>query len=93
MIARPGVVGAPDFTEVDAILVEVFDVGMDDICTWGDDHHGLEADDFADNAGVALRDLIEHRCPVGAAVRPGELDAALGFPFGGEDDKRQILLV
>ena len=93
MIARPGVVGAPDFTDVNAILIEVFDVGMDDICTRGDDHHGLEADDFADNAGVALRDLIEHRLPVGAAVRPGELDAALGLPFGGEDDKRQIFLV
>ena len=54
MIARPGVVGAPDFTDVNAILIEVFDVGMDDICTRGDDHHGLEADDFANNAGVAL---------------------------------------
>ena len=54
MIARPGVVGAPDFTDVNAILIEVFDVGMDDIGTRGDDHHGLEADDFADNAGVAL---------------------------------------
>ena len=93
MIARPGVVGAPDFTDVNAILIEVFDVGMDDICTRGDDHHGLESDDFANNAGVALRDLIEHRLPVGAAVRPRELDAALRFPFGGEDDKRQILLV
>ena len=93
MISCPSVVGAGDFTEVDAILVEVFDVGADDVGTWGDDHHGLEADDFADNAGVALRDLIEHRLPVGAAVRPGELYAALGLPFGGEDDERQILLV